>query len=61
MKNTKPRNREARTKSFQSKPCVAIHLRVPRVIYEQMKMLQRDTRVTKEDIFCAGLRTYSNP
>ena len=33
MKNTKPRNREARTKSFQSKPCVAIHLRVPRVIY----------------------------
>lgn len=61
MKNTKPRNREARTKSFQSKSCVAIHLRVPRAAYEQMKMLQRDKRATKEDIFYAGLQTYGNP
>ena len=60
MKNTKPRNREHRTKPVATEGSVIIKMRVPRESYDRMRNLVQSKRATKEDIFLLGLQTLSS-
>ena len=56
MKNTKPRNREHRTRSAQAGTLVTIHVHIPREAYDQMRDMERRRLYTKGEVFLLGLR-----
>lgn len=58
MKTNRPRNRESRTKPIAPESSVSIRMRLPRESYEQMKVLVKSKRATKEEIFLLGLQSY---
>ena len=56
MKNTKPRNREHRTRSAQAGTLVTIHDHIPREAYDQMQNMERRKMYTQDGVFLLGLR-----
>ena len=59
MKNTsKSRNREHRTKP--SREAVSIQIKVSRSVFEQVKVIESRTALTRNDIFLKGFELCSN-
>lgn len=56
--NSKPRNREHRTKP--SKELVSIQVKIDRETFEQVKHIESRTAFNRDSIFLAGLAWCSN-
>lgn len=59
MRMSRPRNRETRTKSPKSSETLIVKLKLPRDSYDQLKKLESDKNLSREEIFCMGLRSCS--
>jgi len=59
ISNSKPRNREKRTKSMPADATMPVKLQLPRDAYLQLRELERTRRYSKEEIFLRGLQTYA--
>lgn len=59
MRMSKPRNRENRTKTPKPSNMCIVKLKLPRNSYDQLKKLESEKSLSREEIFCMGLRTCS--
>lgn len=56
MRMTKHRNRENRTKAPKSSDMLIIKLKLTRDSFEELKKLENGKNLSRDEIFCTGLR-----